>query len=400
MKCVVKVLHLSHVAPAKVSSGGRILTQANIEAERQLGLNSEWISLRTNRIPLEFRSNFHFRNVESSIPDDFPSLFWDHRMAYRLAASDKAFDFLTKHIQSNISYIFVLDGPWLWPTLRRFLATQTNLNYRIVYSAHNIEFKLSAMIARGEGSLSSDIDFSTNLLKNDELDLLSASSIATYLSTSDGAELKLYKHNKLVRTYVPGTSIRLKNTNKGRQRRLLDSDVDWFGFVSGDWLPHNLGCIELIKSMHKRKDSNNVGVAIIGGISAGLMRSKEFKNLATNQNLRIFGRVSNEVLSRLDSELSGYVLPVEFGGGMGIKTIEAIQSRKPVFGTVASLRGLEDFKLGNQVSVSEKSEMLWDKMQEWDKNTPVEIRPSILFENEKLVEPSAKAILELSEGLY
>jgi hypothetical protein len=180
---------------------------------------------------------------------------------------------------------------------------------------------------------------------------------------------------------------------------LLNKDFKWFTFVSGDWAPHVNGVAELLSSM-RRGNENKIGIVVAGGVAAGLERisvENKLPNLNSRNDVLILGQISNNVLLKLAEESTGFVLPIDFGGGMGIKTIEALQSFKPVFGTRSAFRGLEEIDLGRQVTISENSAELWSLLQMW-KEHEYEINKDLkVFNNRDLIWPSVNYLLTLAK---
>ena len=395
-----KVLHLSHVGPSKIPSGGRVLTDANVRLERELGLESHWISIRPEGIAGEKRTKNHLRNLEGNHSSDLPSIYWDHKMSYMLANSMKAQSFLRSWIQADRHMIFVLEGPWLWPLLRIVLKSYKNLKYDVVYAAHNVEFDLAHKIGITDGSDPKLNEISRALLLSDESDLVKRATAVTYLSHHDGELLRALGAKEMVRTYVPSPSLQSRRFSFiDVSKPLLNKEFKWFTFVSGDWAPHVNGVAELLGSM-RRGNENKIGIVIAGGVAAGLERisvENKLPNLKSRNDVLILGQISNNVLQKLAEESTGFVLPIDFGGGMGIKTIEALQSFKPVFGTRSAFRGLEEIDLGRQVTISESSAELWSLLQLW-KDHEYEINKDlIVFNNRDLIWPSVSYLLSLAK---
>jgi hypothetical protein len=399
MKPKVKILHLSHVGPSKIPSGGRVLIASNLQYERELELDSHWLSIRPNKVDGERKSKNHKRDLEGSHNGDLPSLYWDHKMSYAIANSKLAQDFLKSWIDEKSFTIFVLEGPWLWPILRLVLNHYPALEYNIVYAAHNVEYDLAFKIAEATGCDNKLNARSQALLLQDESDLVARSIGVTFLSEHDGSLLKSLGAKKLIRTYVPSPASKPRRFNFGtRSEPLLDPQFKWFTFVSGDWAPHLSGITALVEAM-EQGNQNKIGIAIVGNISAGIQRvnSEIFKKFSNEQaNVRVFGPVTDRILERVITESAGFVLPVDFGGGMGIKTIEALQTYKPVFGTRAAFRGLEGLDLGRQVTISQNSAELWGHLQSWN-NSDFQInKEALVFDNKKLIKPSVDFLLSLS----
>jgi hypothetical protein len=228
--------------------------------------------------------------------------------------------------------------------------------------------------------------------------LIANSTGVTYLSEYDGEIFKSLGARKLIRTYVPAPNLKSNRLSfLPGPKVLLDNKYRWFTFVSGDWSPHVSGALELIKSMRSGNE-NNIGLVVAGAIANGLERNNlesKFPNLSSRDDILILGQISTNVLLKLVEESTGFVLPVDFGGGMGIKTVEAIQSLKPVFGTKSAFRGLEEFNLGNQVTISEDSSGLWPLLQSWSPQEYEVDRNLRVFNNRALVSPSVEYVLSL-----
>jgi hypothetical protein len=312
----------------------------------------------------------------------------------------KAQSFLTSWIQAERHMIFVLEGPWLWPLLRMVLKSHKHLKYDIVYAAHNVEFDLAYKIGVANGSNPKSNELSRALLLSDESDLVERSTAVTYLSHHDGEFFRELGAKELIRTYVPSPSLKSRRFSfMDVSKPLLNKDFKWFTFVSGDWAPHVNGVAELLSSM-RRGNENKIGIVVAGGVAAGLERisvENNLPNLNSRNDVLILGQISNNVLLKLAEESTGFVLPIDFGGGMGIKTIEALQSFKPVFGTRSAFRGLEEIDLGRQVTISENSAELWSLLQMW-KEHEYEINKDLkVFNNRDLIWPSVNYLLTLAK---
>jgi hypothetical protein len=249
--------------------------------------------------------------------------------------------------------IFWFEHPYCWPLINSYLNIENIYlkNKIIVYSSHNVEFQLKRQCYK---SFCGSLEINKNVLTIKKLELDLAMNSQFILSVSKGDKntferLGVKKNKSIVINnscfpLLPFLEIELVKKNYWHKK--LEKYVINFIFV-GSWHPPNMdGFFEYIHpDFFEKAKAKKIALWIVGGVGNGLLDDVRFKPYLKflKVNLFLTGKVDSEVLSIIYNQIDCAILPIKSGGGTNIKTVEALNSCKPIISTKFSFRGFEKY---------------------------------------------------------
>ena len=258
-----------------------------------------------------------------------------------LAATDNGgFAMLAARLDAAQPDIVMLEEPWLWPALRRWLAAQT-ARPPVVFNAYNVESHAkAAILTDAKVAEAEHIIAEVEAL---ERDLVRAAAGVTTTTAEDAAILQRWTDHPV--TVAPnGTVARQTAHLHGILPRPLGTGLRFVLFVGSAHPPNATGFMTMaVPALPELRSNERIVVA--GGVCQ-LLASRlepEGTNFLVRDRIVLFGQVSDFALSCLLGNASGILLPITYGGGSNLKTPEALISGLPVVGTPQAFRGFSEF---------------------------------------------------------
>jgi hypothetical protein len=349
------VVHLSHVGPLAIPNGGVMHIQESIKLELEQNFNVKWFSYRMDREEGYKKHADHLRL--KTVWQYSPQMFGDSNLSFQVATSSKARNHLIENLNKLKDYVLVFEGPWMWPL---FQTIQHQIRYQpkeIVYSCHNVECIVLPQIYQSRNLSPEKLQLASTLLRLMEREIISRADICIALTNSDALELKNLGAKRII--LASNGAIKPPEAIKPAKRikKRLSDNLPVVLFVSSNWDPHVHGLQQFIDAI--ASESAALNVVIVGSIKNSfenrLNKVGELKIPSNESRIWFTGRVDNDRLAQIYGISDAIILTVEFGGGKGIKTSEALLTGKPVFATSASVRGFDRNMLENNVYIHESS---------------------------------------------
>jgi len=225
-----------------------------------------------------------------------------------------------------------------------------NQKIPIIFSSHNVEYQLYKELAEQNNYLRKFIYLREyRLMIREELKLLSNSQQVWVLSQSDKKEFyNLYKINNINVMEVPAGFERLLNCK-------LKYDVGILG--TWTWASNKKGINWFFKKILP-KINDNCQIYIGGKGSQALCKYE-------NNNVHCLGFVDDAQIFLSSCKI--IVIPTIAGGGIQIKTLDAISTNRPIVTTSIGVRGIEN--IPNSVIIESEGENFAKKINFlFDKN--------------------------------
>jgi Glycosyl transferases group 1 len=338
----MRILHLSNLGPTRFSTGGILHVEQSVRIEVNSGHQAYWVSVRPQMEPFLKKSKYHLRLGDSPI---FPkSIFPDHYLGLYLSNSERAVQFLAKQLSDLKPDIVVLEGPWLWPLLKR-AKERIHFTFIEIYSCHNIESKILPRIHEGDETFL--VQIATHFLKQLEEEIVANVHAVVTLSNEDFEEISRFSPRQVIQASNGARVIPPALLDSIRYRKILSPREKNYVFISSNWEPHVIGLRKLVLALSETASSKPMKITVVGSIfesfsQYGVNRVHE---IAKNIKIEFLGRIKQSKLSVLQARTDCFILPVEYGGGRGIKTSEALMTGKNIIGTSAAFRGFDTQKL-------------------------------------------------------
>jgi hypothetical protein len=255
--------------------------------------------------------------------------------------------------------VILLEQPFLWPLLKRFIQDSAfHSNIKVIYSSHNIEIGMKKKIY--EDLYAPEVaDRYSEYVDRMEKAAVYSCSAAIAVSSADAAYVKALVPSKPVRVFLNGHSQPSPTPEDHKwQARFADQASNWVYVAS--WHPPNInGLRDLVMALAAHSDSMNGNVLwILGGVGHGLEATTPGFKLKDYPWLRILGPVSTDDIESAILASTGLVLPIWEGGGSNLKTAQALLSNKCVIGSEFSFRGFEQCTNEPGVFLAQRAEDL------------------------------------------
>jgi len=236
--------------------------------------------------------------------------------------------------------VVLLEHPWTWPLLARHAKVRSG-EIKVIYSSQNVETPLKKQILAQEG-----IAPPPGLLEgveNLEHDLV-AHAAAVCCCTQADAEI-----------FTQWGARRVVVAPNGGARRKRDHLIDilpWplapgqpYALVVGSGHPPNIsGFMDLVAPALPRLAVNQ-RVVVAGGAGNGILQALAAKGLQglIENRLIVLGTIDEFCLDCTIGNAHVVLLPIQYGGGSNVKTVEALLSGRPTIASEAAMRGFSEF---------------------------------------------------------
>jgi glycosyltransferase involved in cell wall biosynthesis len=249
--------------------------------------------------------------------------------------------------------IVMLEEPWLWPAVRRWLAGRANPPF-VIFNSHNVEMHAKASILAG-----TDYEESSRIvaeLESLERELVSRAAGVTVTTEGDAAIFRAWTDNPIV-VARNGTAARSVSHLHGVLPEPLKPRQHYLLFVGSAHPPNAAGFLTMAMPSLPRLRSNE-RIVLAGGVCELIASrlAERGPNPLVRDRMVFLGQVSGLALDCLICNASGILLPITYGGGSNLKTAEALSSGLPIVGTTIAFRGFEEYRKLPQVTIADTPE--------------------------------------------
>jgi glycosyltransferase involved in cell wall biosynthesis len=348
----MRVLQVGYYPITQVVSGGQRRVVAVQQALAACGIAFDFFAVYPNR-PDKSEHDFPL--------SDGASLFVDqirHDFEIRLSAAVEADAHLLQRVGARVrsqqlSHLW-LEHPFLWPLMKPIAQ---ELGLPVVYSAHNIEWRMRAELLAHKGIRDR---YAVVNLKRWELDLARASALLVACSESDAHYFREIGARDVV-VFPNGADPPLDEIDQLAVDELMTnfsmaSDAIHLVYVSSKHEPNWIGLERLVVEplLRVAAEGARVKVLLIGSIADFVT---EAPRRAAYERVTIpVGNVSNAIRNAAFAVARAAVLPIVTGGGTNLKTAEALLSGLPVIATTFAMRGFERFTTRPSVTIADTPE--------------------------------------------
>lgn len=337
----MKILYLTTVLPSKKTTGGEIASQSFIDALQHNGHEvlilgyqrpDSIFQPKHNEIPIAQR---HIETEKSRLyPMLWMSLGLLKNLPYSSAKyySQKYINQLKTLLKQEKFDVFIIDHAQM-----AWLAPFINNKAKIIFIAHNIEHEIYlTQLKKSQRQISQHIyQRETDLIKDMEDNLTkTATQVWTFTEYDASYFIKINQASKYF--HLPSS---LKTSP--HQPAIKNFDIGIIG--SWTWKANKLGLNWFLEKVYPHLPTN---LSIhIAGLGAEWLRGQY-------SNINYCGFVPN--VQTFMAQAKVLAIPSISGGGVQIKTLDAIASGSPLVATPTALRGISEYP--SSVIVAEKPE--------------------------------------------
>jgi len=348
----MRVLQVGYYPITHVVSGGQRRIAAVQKALAACGVAFDFFAVYPNR-PDKSEHDFPL--------SDGASLFVDqirHDFEIRLSAAVEADPHLLRRVgervrSQRLSHLW-LEHPFLWPLMKPIAE---ELGLPVVYSAHNIEWRMRAELLAHKGIRDR---YAVVNLKRWELDLARASALLVACSEPDAQYFREIGARDVI-VFANGADPPLDEIDPLAVDQLmvnfsLAPDAIHLIYVSSKHEPNWIGLERLVIEPLLRLAAEGVRVKLmlVGSIADFVT---EAPRRAAYELVTVpVGNVSDATRNAAFAVARAAVLPIVTGGGTNLKTAEALLSGLPVIATTFAMRGFERFTTRPGVTIADTPE--------------------------------------------
>lgn len=347
-----RVLHLTTYPTLTPKDGGQIRVSAEVSALRAAGAEVFVLPVLADSWPLIERDPMAICVPSSRLSDlGIPWPCFDIAIG-RMASEDRQYaDEFRSRFRRARPDVIVLDHPWLLPVAEKFGETVP-----LVYSAHNVEFRLKARNLEIIGESNAVIESWSEEVRDLELRTLARASAVVAVSQGDADWIR-QSFDGRVAIAANGTARRevTSSTRAAWNRRFGGRR---FGvFVASGHPPNAIGFWDMLGP-----SLGFLGPAeflLVAGSAGSQIESHEtFRRHRAVNNARCVrtGFLSNADLDAVVAESACIVLPITLGEGSNLKTADALVSGKPIIATSRAFRGFEQLMAEDGVVIVDSAD--------------------------------------------
>lgn len=290
-------------------------------------IQSDYPDFSSDDIPID-QSSIHWPKCIPELYDYFTGVYVEN--------SDSAFMTINQKISSFDPSVLIVEHPWLFRVAKKCASPKT----KIVYSSHNIEFRLKANATTGRES-----HLLLDQIKAVEETAVLDSDLTVTCTHADAEHYRRLKsrHGNDTATIVAGNGVEpfcVDSVAVAQLKNLFPRPYPIF--VGSAHPPNAVGFWEMMApGLTFLKPWEEV--MILGGVSGILLNQSKFKEYeALNRNrLHMLGTRQKSELQQFIAASHLVMLPITLGEGSNLKTAEALESGRPIVGTSKAFRGYE-----------------------------------------------------------
>lgn len=338
----MNILVLCKKVPYPSKDGESIVIMKDIEMLKKMGhslhiacLNTEKHFVNTEKFSekkmywdaffdQKMDTSFHFYH--------FFSYFFQNKPLHLVRFWDKSFLNVLKKIiyTQKIDFILCQGLPMIWYAKE----LQMNFGVKVIYRAHNIEYKIWNQLAFSSFNLIKKWGYKSiakSLEAYEKKDLGFCSSILTLNSNEQDFFQALYPHTKCneIAIYLGNSNPTKKHFPKNKIKLLITGSMDWRPNLEGvDWF---------LTHIWPQLSKEKFELTIAGkGIEKGL---NSINNMSDVTLIETYESVQD--LFETNDLL---LIPLLSGAGIRIKVLEAMQFGIPFIGTKVALEGIPEME--------------------------------------------------------
>ncbi|MDY7523908.1 glycosyltransferase [Sphingomonas sp. 10B4] len=358
----MKILHLTNYPLANPIHGGQIRC-ANIAGElRAAGhvVQSLAVYVESHYVP----------DSALDIPFGVTSEFWDYDLPYLTdyltglyAERDpQAYAKLEAVVDDFAPNVIISEHPWLMPAAKKLASTRPGI--RIVYSSHNVEFRLKEAILL-RGTLRAELrDKLVQDIRELEYYAVVDADLVVACTDSDALYYRTLSEDTIV--VVGGNGVEPFSCPRSR----VDQWRNFIGrpfplFVSSAHPPNANGFWDMMMPglTFLRPKERLVIAGSVCEIILDMQGVRKYENF-NRSRLDLLGRMNKTDLQALVSASHVMMLPITSGEGSNLKTAEALESGSAIVGTTMAFRGFEDAMSLPHVHIADDPTLFRRKVRE------------------------------------
>jgi glycosyltransferase involved in cell wall biosynthesis len=283
---------------------------------------------------------------EDDVPFNSSSSFWredlpwlsDYFSGIFAAQESSAVSALSRVVQSFAPSVIIVEHPWLFDAAQRI----AQMGEKIVYSSHNVEWRLKdRLFARDGHATRGEMVASIRQIE------INAAKMADLVVACTADDLEYYDgasgSSKGFNGVVAGNGVEPFSCTDERVKQWRDFFKEPMPvFVSSAHLPNAQGFWDMMSPglTFLRPEEQ---ILVIGGVSAIILQASgcsDYRDVNINR-LNIAGPRDKTELQALVRASHVVLLPITDGEGSNLKTAEALESGCSIIGTSKAFRGFE-----------------------------------------------------------
>lgn len=236
--------------------------------------------------------------------------------------------------------VVLLEHPWTWPVLARLDDVRSGA-VKVVYNSQNVEINLKKKLL-----LDQRISAPPQVIEGIE------SLERDLVAHADGISVCTREDGDVYIEWGAPRVVVVPNGGEQRDRQhLVDilpypitPDHSYVLVVGSNHPPNVSGFINLVvPALLSLRPWQRIVVA--GGMGPAVIEALDDQQLiaAAKERLVVLGTVDEFSLDCVIANANALLLPIQYGGGSNVKTVEALLSRQPVIAASAAMRGFEAF---------------------------------------------------------
>jgi glycosyltransferase involved in cell wall biosynthesis len=236
--------------------------------------------------------------------------------------------------------VLLVEHPWLFGLARALRDHGHCPNAALVYSSHNIEWRLHEAQWRRQNAWTAAAGRLVAAIRRAEAVAAAAADLTLAVCEADAAELREHGARQVLvlcngvhappLQAVPGSA---PDALRGRPYLLFVASDFWPNVSGFDaWMPADFG--------HWPAGH---AVAVAGRVGAALRRQRRWSAAFEQGRIIDLGVLPRDRLAQAIAQAHALILPIGEGAGTNLKTAEALVSGRPIVATPMSLRGFEAY---------------------------------------------------------
>lgn len=333
----MNILQLTNYPTANPQHGGQLRASHIARELRKAGhkVKSLAVYVDVDYQP-DSEDDIAFSSRSSFWRSDIPVLL-DYLTGLFAAEDKEAFAAIKQVADLHEPNVIICEHPWLAAAAAKVAAARPGI--RIVYSSHNVEFRLKRAVLLKTDISRQECDRLVAAIKKVELEAAAHADLVIACTQEDA---DFYRAN------APGVNVAIAGNGVEPFSCRPDRVESWRKFigapfpvfVSSAHFPNAAGFWDMMAPglTFLRPEEK---VLIVGGVSDLIMQLKGFEEYSTINSTRmeVMGRMEKTELQAIVSAAHVILLPIVEGEGSNLKTAEALEAGCSIVATTKALRG-------------------------------------------------------------